>query len=197
MNLRAAFGGRRAVAWALPLALVAANVVWLLAVGSGSRVRAAELDRRLERTRREHDQAMEGLARREGLWIAANENRDRRERLDVERFATERARFTDTVRELKELAGRAGLDPGAITYPREALEPFGLTRRSFVFAVDGSFGALRTFLHLVEMSPAFLVVESIDVSDGGRGLAIRLRLSTLFGTGAGAPEPAAAEAEDR
>jgi len=184
VSLAATFGGRRAWAWALPLALVVANLAWLLALGSGGRVRQAELDRRLQRAQSERRDAVDRLAERERLWIAAAENRDRVERLDRESFASERARFTDTVRELKDLAARAGLDPGSISYPSEALEEFGLSRRSFVFAVDGSYNALRTFLHLVELSPSFLVVEQIDVGDGRGGLAVRLRLSTLFGTAA-------------
>lgn len=190
MRLAETFGGRRAPVWAFPLLLVAANVVWLFAFGSGSRVREADLGRQLDRARREHEETASRLALREALWVAATENRERAAALDRDRFATERARFTDMVRELKELALRAGLDPGSISYPRETFEQFGLTRRSFVFAVDGSYGALRTFLNLVELSPSFLTVEQIDVDLSGDALAVRLRLSTLFTTGAEAPAPA-------
>lgn len=189
MRVADSFGGRRAAIWALPLLLVAANVVWLLAFGSGSRVREADLGRQLDRARREHGEIAARLAAREALWVAATENRERAAALDRDRFATERTRFTDMVRELKELALRAGLDPGSISYPRETFEQFGLTRRSFVFAVDGSYGALRTFLNLVELSPSFLTVEQIDVDLSGEALAVRLRLSTLFTTGEGTPEP--------
>ncbi|MCM2268619.1 MAG: hypothetical protein NDJ75_00780 [Thermoanaerobaculia bacterium] len=191
MSLAATFGGRRAWAWALPLALLVANVVWLVAFGSGNRVRESELARRLDRARQERDAAAEQLASRERLWIAANENRERVAALERDRFASERARFTDSVRELKDLAQRAGLDPGTFSYPSETLEQFGLTRRSFVFAVEGSYAALRTFLNLVELSPSFLAVEQIDVDLARGGLAIRLRLSTLF-TRADAERPPAA-----
>lgn len=194
MSLAATFGGRRAAIWILPLALLVANLVWLLAFGSGSRVREADLERQLERARREHGEALDRLAEREKLWVAATENRERAQRLDRDQFASERARFTDTVRELKSLAERAGLDPGAISYPRETLEEFGLTRRSFVFAVNGSYAALRTFLNLIELSPSFLVVEQIDVDDHRGGLAVRVRLSTLFTTAPAAGEPPGGEA---
>jgi len=165
------------------MALVVANGVWLVAFGSGARVRESELARRLERARRVHTRETSRLAQRERLWIAANENRERATELYRSRFSTESARFTDTVRELKRLAERAGLDPGAISYPTERLEEYGVTRRSFVFSVNGSYASLRTFLHLVELSPSFFIVEQIDVGETGRGLGIRLRLSTLFGTG--------------
>ena len=201
MSLAESFGGRRAFAWALPLLVVAANVVWLLAFGSGRRIREADLGRRLERTRQERSEVAARLTAREALWVAATENRDRAAVLDRELFTSERARFTDMVRELKDLAERAGLDPGSISYPREELEQFGLTRRSFVFSVDGSYASLRTFLNLVELSPSFLTVEQIDVDLRGGGLGVRLRLSTLFTTSAadelppaGPESPAAAPA---
>jgi len=189
------FGGRRAIYWIVPAALVLANLVWLVAFGNGSRLREADLGRRLDRARRESTQSGERLAVREKLWVVATENQERLERLDRELFSTERSRFTDTVRELKNLSERAGLIPGTITYPRETLEEFELTRRSFVFSVEGSYAQLRTFLNLAELSTAFLVVEQISVSESPRGLGIRLRLSTLYSTAPGS-EPAIASPTD-
>jgi len=180
VSLARAFGGRRAALWLVPLAIVVANGVWLSAFGSGSRVRQRELERRLQQARRVHGQLVAAVAGREQLWIGATENRARLEQLRRERFATERSRFTEQVRELKALAVRAGLEPAAIAYPQDQLLDFGLVRRSFVFAVDGNYGALRNFLHLLELSPSFLTVEEIGVSDSRGGLAVKLRLSTLF-----------------
>jgi hypothetical protein len=173
---------RRTALWTLPALLVAANLGWLVLFGSGSRLRAADLERRGARVAREHAAASARLAARESLWVVAHENRERSARLFAERFATERARFTDQVRELKALAERADLVPAAIAYPTETLDAYGLVRRSFVFSVEGSYGALRTFLHLLELSPSFVIVEQIGVGESGRGLAVRLRLSTLFAT---------------
>ena len=176
------FGGRRALLWAAPLAVVVANLVWLVAFGSGSRLRAAELDRRYERLSRESAQLASRLAAREKLWVAATENETRIAHLVDERLSTERARFTDLVREVKSLAERSGLQPETIGYPSETLEEFGLTRRSFVLPVQGSYAALRTFLNLVELSSSFLTVEEISVSDSRGELSIRLRLATFFRT---------------
>lgn len=193
MSWRSDLGGRRAWAWGVPLAVVVANLVWLASFGSGSRVRSADLERRLARARSEHAEQTSRLALLERLWMAASDNRDRAAALYGEQFATESARFTDTIRELKKLAERAGLDPGAISYPRELLEEYGVTRRSFVFSVGGSYAALRTFLHLVELSPSFFIVEQIDVGESGRALGIRIRLSTLFGTAEAVAVPGDAE----
>jgi hypothetical protein len=55
-------------------------------------------------------------------------------------------------------------------------------RRSFVFNVDGTYADLRTFLHLLELAPAFVTLNQITVAEAsdGRGLKIALRLSTVF-----------------
>jgi len=182
MSALGRFGGRRAAYWAVPAVLAVANIFWLVVFGSGSRLREADLARRLERTRRIEEQTARSLAEREKLWVVATENRERLVRLDREVFATEKTRFTDTVRELKNLSERAGLIPGTITYPRESLEEFDLTRRSFVFSVEGSYSQLRTLLNLVDLSTAFLVLERISVGESSHGLAIRLRFSTLYST---------------
>ncbi len=188
MTLRS-FGGRRIGLWALPLAVVLANLGWLLVFGSGARVRATELARLSDRSQHEHNAVAARLAQREKLWITATENRNKIERLYQDRFSTQAARFTNTVRELKSLARRAGLDPRAIGYPEEKLEDFELTRRSFVFSVGGNYSQLRTFLHLVELSNAFFTVRRIEVSESGNGLSIRLSLATFFA--AAAPATAA------
>jgi hypothetical protein len=180
VNLVRTFGGRRAALWLVPLVVVLANVVWLSAFGSGSRVRQRELERQLRQSRRVQGQLAEAVASRERLWIRAAENRSRLEQLRSERFATERSRFTEQVRELKSLAVRAGLEPETIAYPQDQLLDFGLVRRAFVFSVEGDYGSLRNFLHLLELSPSFLTIEEIGVSEGRGGLAVRLRLSTLF-----------------
>ena len=198
MSWRLHFGGRRALYWAPALVLLAANIGWLFLFGSGSRLRAADLGRRLEAARRDNTALSARLASREQLWIAATENRSRLETLYTERFATERARFTEMVRELKGLAQSVGLEPSAISYPEEQLEEFGLVRRSFVFGVNGSYDALRNLLNLIELSQSFLVIEQIDVSDASQGLSVQLRLSTLFravgSDAAGAPAGRAAAA---
>ncbi|MNC88484.1 hypothetical protein D3C83_43010 [compost metagenome] len=59
-------------------------------------------------------------------------------------------------------------------------------RKSFVFGVAGSWADLRTFLHLLELTPTFLTIDQIAVDDGARRLSVRLRLSTYFAAG-GAP----------
>lgn len=172
---------RRPLYWAVPLAAIVLNLAWLSAFGSGAKLRAADLESRLSRARAESAEVTARLAERERLWIIATENRERIERLRREVFSSERLRLTAMVREVKDLATRSGLAPSSIRYPEETFSDFGLTRRSIDFSVDGRYADLRTFLHLLELTPSFVTVDDIGVSerDAGR-LGISLRLSTLF-----------------
>jgi len=173
---------RRALLWITPLVLIVVNVVWLAMFKSGYEVRSAALERALERARASHEEVDTRLQRFERLWTGAVDNRERVERLYLEGFATEREHLTERIRLVKDLASRAGLEPQSISYPDEALEDFGLVRRSFVFSVEGTYADLRTFLHLLELAPVFVTVNEISVAGGGQGsgLGVSLRLSTFF-----------------
>lgn len=105
-----------------------------------------------------------------------------------ERLASERARLTRIIAEVKELASRSGLEPRQISYPSEALAEYGLRKRSFAFSVDGSYAELRTFINLLELSDSFLTLERVSLSNRSGGqLSIQLTLSTLFATEDGSP----------
>ena len=68
-------------------------------------------------------------------------------------------------------------------YPGEALEEFDLVRRSIVFSVEGSYQQLRRFIHSLERSDQFLILDEVGASDRGdegSNLRVRLRVSTLF-----------------
>lgn len=179
-DTRSALGGRRLLYWVPPLLVLAVNLVWTFAFGSGSRIRAADLARRVERARAVDADLGRRLEEREALWAAANRNREEIDRLFLERLSTESERFTDSVRELYDLAERSQLLYDSITYPREELEGYGLVRKSFVFSVTGSYADLRTFLNLLELTESFLVLDQIGVSESGSRLGIELRLSTYF-----------------
>jgi len=180
-------GGRstnlgRTLVWAVPLGLILLNVAWMAVHATGFRGLSASLERSLEREYADRARLQSRRGELESLWIRAVETRDRTERLYVEGFSTERSRLTDAIRLVKDLASRAGLEPKSISYPEELIGEFGLARRSFAFSVDGSYADLRTFLHLLELAPAFVTLNQISVNEASdaRGLRIALRLSTFF-----------------
>lgn len=109
-------------------------------------------------------------------------------------FATRSERLTRITTEVRTLARKAGLNPRTIAYPQREIEDYGLTKRSFVFPVDGTYVELRQFLNLLELSDSFLTLESITLSEEGSEegpeLRMNLTLSTLFAEEPGAGESA-------
>jgi hypothetical protein len=113
-----------------------------------------------------------------------------------ERFSTRSQRLTAVTAEVKSLAHRAGLNPRALSYPEQAIEAYGLVKRSFVFSVEGTYLELRQFLNLLELTDSFLTLEAVTLSEGsgdrGPELQINLTISTLFAREEGTEEAGAA-----
>jgi Tfp pilus assembly protein PilO len=111
-------------------------------------------------------------------------------------FSTRSQRLTRVTTEVKSLARKAGLNPLAFSYPEEAIESYGLVKRSFVFSVEGTYLELRQFINLMEHSDSFLTLESATLAgssqEEGPELRMSLRISTLFSQEAGAEEAGAA-----
>jgi len=173
---------RRVWIWLLPAVALGVATLFLVYFERGVRARSESLDARLQEAELQHAEAQTNLARFEKLAAAAQLTREQMDSLIGEKFATESGRFTDLIREIKLLAEHAGLDPREIGYPEEDFAELGLVRRWFVFNVQGSYANLRAFLFLVELSPSFITVDQIEVSElaGARGLGVNLRLSTFF-----------------
>jgi hypothetical protein len=173
---------RRLWIWLPPAVVLAAATFYLVVLERGMRSQGAALDARLLTAQREHAAAQESLAKLEALAAAAQATREQVERLKEEKFATEGGRFTSLIREIKQLAEHAGLDPRDIGYPEESYTDLGLVKRSFVFVVQGSYANLRAFLFLLEFSPSYVTVDQILVNDlaSSKGLGVSLRLSTFF-----------------
>lgn len=183
---------RRIWLWLPPAVLLALALFFLVRFGATGRTVGGSLERRLETASAARNTAVAEEKHLAELARAADTNRADVERLYTERFSTEAGRFTDLIREIKRLAEHAGLDPREIGYPEEQLGGFDLERRSFQFTVEGSYANLRMFLYLLELSPSFVTVDQIQVGERkGKGLSVRLKLSTFF---ARAPETAAPRA---
>lgn len=107
------------------------------------------------------------------------------EELYDEIFSTEADRFTKALLEVKSLARQAGLNPTAFNYPKANLEEYGLIKRGIEFSVEGTYDQLRLFINFLELTPQFITLESVSLSDSGQDqrnpkLGIRLVLSTVF-----------------
>ena len=183
---------RRLWIWLPPAVALLAATFYLVYFDRGVRARGVRLDARLESAQSEHAEARKSLDEFERLASAAQTTRERTTLFMEETFATESGRFTSLIREIKQLAEHAGLDPREIGYPEEDFAELGLVRRSFIFGVQGSYSNLRAFLYLLELSPSYVTVDQIEVHDlsGAKGLKVSLRLSTFFSVPQGEAAPA-------
>lgn len=109
-------------------------------------------------------------------------------RLRVEEFhgrwlSSEADRLTQVIAEVKRMARASGVNTSGFRYPDEALEDFDLVRRSIIFSVDGEYQQLRRFVHDLERSEQFLILEEIGLNEAGAEnseVRVRIKVSTLF-----------------
>jgi hypothetical protein len=184
-------------AWALPLGLLllAATALGVYRVRFADRVGALRIA--IERESGELGKLREQRQSLVDLVARAERSRSGIRELYEQRFATESERLTSLIREVKDLAERAGLRLTAIGYPDRELEDYGLIDRSIVFSVNGDYRKLRQFVNFLELSDSFVILQSIQVSGGSNELGLSLELATLFsgrdaaGDSREAPGPAA------
>ena len=156
-----------------------------------ARLRSRQVeDRNAELARLESDRAV-----LEDLVARAGANRERVQTFYDRWLVPESERLTLALAEVKDLATRAGVEPYSLSYPEQEIDAFGLEERSIVFAVQGSYMALRRFINFLELSDLFLTLEEVTLSGGAdadAGLRINLRISTLFSEERSAVETSAA-----
>lgn len=128
----------------------------------------------------------------EGRLLRARTAATAVQQLYADRFSTRSRRLTAVTAEVKALARKAGLNPRSLSYPEQAIEDFGLVKRSFVFSVEGTYVELRQFLNLLELTDSFLTLEAVTLAeesgDQGPELRINLAISTLFAQETGPEE---------
>lgn len=180
------WGGRRLWIWVPPLVFLLVNLVafgiYQVVYADEAAVSQSRLDEAQEQlaTLRERRHELEDYIGRVQSTL------DAIDQLYGTELASEEERLTAILREVKRLAREANLEPQATTYPKEELEDYGLTRRAFVFTVQGTYFDLRKLINSLELSDSFLTLEDVSLSEAGRAgnrLTIALRLSTLFSEG--------------
>jgi Tfp pilus assembly protein PilO len=109
---------------------------------------------------------------------------DRQSELLLEaRLGPRSRRLTQVLRQVKELAARSGIRPSSIRYNTEATPEEGVERVSWSYSVVGSYEQVRSFLHLLETTDDFLILEDVrlsQVDEQTAQLRIQLGLSTVF-----------------
>ena len=174
---------RRLWLWLPALVLVILNLAVLSTYRFLLAGQAQLRSMRVERMEREVIGFEADRAAIEALVAQAKLNRERVAEFFARWVGTEAELLTDVIAEVKDLAGRAGVDSSSFQYPEEELSDYDLRRRSIAFTVTGSYSELRQFINLIELSDYFLMLEDVRLNETGQGesmIRVRLRVSTLF-----------------
>lgn len=124
-----------------------------------------------------HTEALEDVIGR------AETNRERIDEFYSGWLSSEADRLTQVIGEVKSMARQSGVRASGFRYPDEIIEELDLVRRSIVFSAEGSYQSMRRFIHSLERSDQFLILEDIGVNDSGNEsseVRVRFSVSTLF-----------------
>lgn len=168
--------------WLLPLLVLGINLVLLGVYETSFASRRASLENisaragaRLER--------LQAQSREMELFLSQVDHQKQAiAAIYTDHFATEAERFTSLLREVRQLARQAGLQPNSFSYPKQVIDDEGLVRRSITFSVAGNYEQVRRLVNFFELSDQFITLEQIGLS-GDKGtdrLDISLSFSTLF-----------------
>jgi hypothetical protein len=188
---------RRLWVWVPALIFFAANATAYTVYRFGFADRVASLKEDLKDQKDKLDPLVVREQKLKTLLARTQRNDQEIRKLYSEKFATRKQRLTNITAEVKTLARKAGLDPKSFSYPEQQIQQYGLIKRSFIFAVEGTYVDLRKLINLLELSDSFLTLEAVTLTPGsgdkqvrtrtgavqaseGSELHISLTLSTLF-----------------
>jgi len=98
-------------------------------------------------------------------------------------LATRDQRLVAVQQELARLCDQFGIDLNTVGYDSELLPAEELDRLSMIVPLEGNYANLRKFLHAVETSDKFLIVERVSLAQGkvgGQQLSLSIQLATYF-----------------
>ncbi len=170
--------------WMPALVLLILNLIawgWFEAAYSGS---AESLNQSLERRVAEIDELKTMVNRQRWVLGKVKATEAHVARFSSSRLASPEARLTAVLREVRQLAAKAGLEPSTFSYPEDQLSEFGLEKRWVNFSIRATYMELRRFINLLELSDSFLTLEDLSLSGRpeDKQLRISLQVSTLFST---------------
>lgn len=111
-------------------------------------------------------------------------------------WSTPERRLTQLLLELRALETRSRLVPQSTNFKlAEIKKEFGTREMGIQFTVSGTYEQIRQLINMVELSPHFVVIDSITLGQSGdpsaRTLTMALQLKTLF-----KPDPADKTADE-
>ena len=92
--------------------------------------------------------------------------------------------FSDLISKISKQAKQNRIDIPSISYQQEELELKGLSKISFSFSIINRYDRIRKFIHDIETSEDFLVIEELVIEklakEEGREVEAQMKLSTYL-----------------
>jgi len=92
--------------------------------------------------------------------------------------------YSAVIAEFTEITHKAGLKTGGVTFQQKELKDHGVTQVSMKTTVEGDYPALIDFIHALEKSRNFYLLDNLTLASGGTtpGVKLNLDLRTFFRT---------------
>jgi Tfp pilus assembly protein PilO len=175
---------RRWLLFALGLLLVA-NIAFFFTYRVRYQQRVEALEHSLQESKAGLQRAREQRLRAERTLSGFRQiDRDIRTVYE-EHWSTPERRLTQLLLELRAMENRSRLIPQTTTFAlSESTKDFGTREMGIQFSVLGTYSQIRQLINLIELSPHFVVIDAITLSEsgeaGGQSLSMSLQLKTLF-----------------
>ncbi len=101
-----------------------------------------------------------------------------------ENFLPASTGYSAVLAELTDITHKAGLKTGGVTFQQKELKGHGVTQIAMKTTVEGDYPALIQFIHALERSKNFYLLDNLTLASGGStaGIKLNLDLRTFFRT---------------
>ena len=167
-------------------ALLAANVVFFFTYRVQYESRLREVHTRLGESETRLQQAKDRRATAERQYAAYRKVERDVQEVYNDRWSTQSARLAPLIMEVKRLAVASQLIPQTYSFSHNESRTdqsgtLGASTVGISFQVIGTYQQIRRLINLLELSPQFVIVDSILIStQGDQGLVLTLHVKTLF-----------------
>jgi hypothetical protein len=162
--------------------LLLANIAFFFTYRLRYEQRVEALEASLDKVKLELAQAKSRKARAERTLAGFRQvDRDIQTVYD-EHWSTPERRLTQLLLELRAMENRSRLIPQTTSFAlSETAKEFDTREMGIQFSVQGTYAQIRQLINLIELSPHFVVIDSITFGDSGEQLlSLSLQLKTLF-----------------
>jgi Tfp pilus assembly protein PilO len=163
--------------------LIALNLVALFLITRPRVVMARDVNAATADLAARVERARERLAKTAEIAEEAARRRESLEKFYAQELATKRERLVALQREIHRIATTFQVQTSQIQFNHEGVANTDLVRLTVDMPLLGGYNNLRQFIHEVESSKLFFVVESVQLQKGDQGgvmLSLNVRLATYF-----------------